>query len=233
MGPITTAALKPPFVPAYLQDTYWWAYVHPNAVKVFERQWLVNAILWGNFAKLRNAALTELGMPVQGRSLQIACVYGDFTSKLLERLAPDASLDVVDVLPIQLNNLRDKCGQDQRLQLLHGDSSELHLADAQYDQTILFFLLHEQPEHVRRKTLSEALRVTKPGGRLIIVDYHLPQRMHPLRYLFKPALRWLEPFALDLWNNEVSTWLPSNIRPEQIRKDTAFGGLYQKLVISV
>src|SRR4051812_39825350 len=37
-------------VPAYLQETYWWAYVHPNAVRLFERQWLVNLILWGNFA---------------------------------------------------------------------------------------------------------------------------------------------------------------------------------------
>ena len=32
-------------IPAYLQQVYWWAYVHPNAVKMFERQWLVNAIL--------------------------------------------------------------------------------------------------------------------------------------------------------------------------------------------
>ena len=36
-------------VPAYLEETYWWAYVHPNAVSLFERQWLVNLILWGNF----------------------------------------------------------------------------------------------------------------------------------------------------------------------------------------
>ena len=42
-------------VPAYLSDTYWWAYIHPSAVNIFERQWLVNAILWGNFAKLRVA----------------------------------------------------------------------------------------------------------------------------------------------------------------------------------
>ena len=48
-------------VPKYLQETYWWAYTHPNAVRVFERQWLVNLILWGNFARLRDAALAEMG----------------------------------------------------------------------------------------------------------------------------------------------------------------------------
>jgi len=29
-------------VPAYLQQFYWWAYVHPWAVRTFERGWLVN-----------------------------------------------------------------------------------------------------------------------------------------------------------------------------------------------
>lgn len=32
-------------IPGYLLRTYWWAYVHPLAVRVFERQWLVNLIL--------------------------------------------------------------------------------------------------------------------------------------------------------------------------------------------
>ena len=42
-------------IPAYLEQTYWWAYVHPWAVRVFEREWLVNMILWGNYARLRDA----------------------------------------------------------------------------------------------------------------------------------------------------------------------------------
>ena len=44
-------------VPLYLSETYWWAYVHPRAIHVFERQWLVNAILWGQFGRLRDLAL--------------------------------------------------------------------------------------------------------------------------------------------------------------------------------
>ena len=100
--------LRPLAIPNYLQETYWWAYVHPNAVSFFERQWLVNLILWGNFARLRDAALAELGREVHGRSLQVACVYGNFTEHLAARVAPGGSLDIVDVLPIQLRNLRQK-----------------------------------------------------------------------------------------------------------------------------
>jgi ubiquinone/menaquinone biosynthesis C-methylase UbiE len=229
-------AMEPPAqlaIPSYLQETYWWAYVHPNAVSFFERQWLVNLILWGNFARLRDAALAELGPEVPGRTLQVACVYGNFSEHLAARIAPGGSLDVVDVLPIQLRNLREKLPASAPVTLHQRDSTALGFADASYDQVILFFLLHEQPEAARRKTLREALRVLRPGGKLVLVDYHLPHRLHPLRYLFRPVLRALEPFALDLWRHEIAQWLPESVGAAQMRKQTYYGGLYQKLVISV
>jgi ubiquinone/menaquinone biosynthesis C-methylase UbiE len=226
-------ALPPEAIPVYLQETYWWAYIHPNAVSFFERQWLVNLILWGNFARLRDAALDELGAAVPGRTLQVACVYGNFTEHLAARVAPGGTLDVVDVLPIQLRNLRQKLPASAPVTLHQYDSAALGFEAASYDQAILFFLLHEQPAAARMRSLSEALRVLKPGGRLVLVDYHLPVRLHPLRYLFRPVLGVLEPFALDLWQHEIAEWLPGSVKPEQIRKQTYYGGLYQKLVITV
>jgi len=220
-------------IPAYLQETYWWAYVHPLAVSLFERQWLVNLILWGNFARLRDAALDDLGRVVHGRTLQIACVYGDFSNRLAARIAPDGWLDIVDVLPVQIGNLRTKLAAGARVTPCLRDSTDLGFGDASYDQAVLFFLLHEQPEAVRRRTLEEAVRVVRPGGRIVIVDYHLPRRAHPLRYLFRPVLHLLEPFALDLWRHEIARWLPASVRAEQIRKETSYGGLYQKLVITL
>ena len=225
--------LQPLAIPRYLQETYWWAYIHPNSVSFFERQWLVNLILWGNFARLRDAALAELGGEVPGRTLQVACVYGNFTEHLAARVAPGGSLDIVDVLPIQLRNLRQKLAPSAPVSLHQYDSTALGFEDASYDQAILFFLLHEQPAAARRQTLREALRVIKPGGKLVLVDYHLPRRLHPLRYMFRPVLRALEPFALDLWEHEIAEWLPESVAPAQIRKETYYGGLYQKLVISV
>lgn len=95
-------------IPEYLQQTYWWAYLHPMGVRLFERQWLVNLILWGNFTRLRDEALQEMGSAIDGKILQVACVYGDFTESLVQRLGPHGFLDVVDVAPIQLSNLAAK-----------------------------------------------------------------------------------------------------------------------------
>jgi len=85
-------------VPHYLTANYWWAYVHPRAIWLFERQWLVNLILWGNYKRLRDAAMSELGDVLPGATLQVACVYGDLTGKLSSRVAAGGGrLDIVDV----------------------------------------------------------------------------------------------------------------------------------------
>lgn len=217
----------PQSVPSYLERHYWWAYVHPNAVRVFERQWLVNLILWGNFGRLRDLALETLGNPVGGRTLQVACVYGNLTERLVDRLDGDARLDVVDILPVQLENLARKLGPAPGATLTLSDSAELKAPDAHYDQVLVFFLLHEQPLETRKRTLAEALRVTKPGGRVLLVDYHRPHLVNPLRLVMTPVLWLLEPFALDLWRDEISTWLPDDVPDLEVHKQTFFGGLYQ------
>ena len=222
-----------PSVPLYLAAHYWWAYVHPKAVKLFERQWLVNLILWGNYAQLRDAALTELGGRLSGRTLQVACVYGDLTNRLGRQVASGGgAIDVIDVLPIQLKNLREKLATDAPVRLLAMDSTDLKLADASYDRALIFFLLHEQPHHYRERTISEALRVVKPGGKIVIVDYALPHWWNPLRYLWRPVLAWLEPFALDLWRQEIVDWLPAPLAARKLCNESFFGGLYQKVVVT-
>jgi ubiquinone/menaquinone biosynthesis C-methylase UbiE len=231
-APSTMSALAPVVIPGYLETTYWWAYLHPNAVRLFERQWLVNLILWGNFAKLRDAALQEMGEVIEGDVLQVACVYGDFTEHLVRRLSPSAHLDVIDVAPIQIKNLHAKLKDQRQVAVLRQDSAALQFADASKDAVVVFFLLHEQPSDVRRKTISEALRVTKPGGKLIFVDYHRPVAISPFRYLMVPILKLLEPFAMDIWRDEIAQWLPADVTPAKLVKQTYFGGLYQKVVIT-
>lgn len=220
-------------VPHYLNAYYWWAYIHPNAVRFFERQWLINLILWGNYARLRDAALEDFEKPLPGRTLQVACVYGDLTPRLLQRISQsDGLLDVIDILPIQLKNLARKLPERPAARLMCMDSAKLDALPASYDRALVFFLLHEQPAPYREKTLSELVRVVRPGGKIVIVDYARPRPWHPLRYLLPPLLARLEPFALDLWREEIAGWLPTSAKV-RLRKRTFFGGLYQKIVITL
>jgi len=223
-----------PEIPEYLQDTYWWAYLHPKSFYFFEREWVVNLILWGNMKRLTEAVLTEMTAEPESRILQVACVYGDFSNRVASHLQKTGSrLDIVDVAPIQIDNVRKKVSAHDNVKAHLQDSTAMAFPDASFDETVVFFLLHEQPEYARRKTVEEAIRVTRPGGKVIFVDYHGPKRKNPMRYVMKPILSTLEPFALDLWRNELPAFMPERIKPEQIDSEFYFGGLYQKIVLTV
>jgi len=230
----TQAMHSVPDIPEYLQDTYWWAYLHPKSFYFFEREWVVNLILWGNMKRLTESVLEEMSLAPRSKVLQVACVYGDFSNRVADHLGKtDSRLDVVDVAAIQIENVKKKLAAHKNIGVHHQDSTSMAFPAASYDQTVVFFLLHEQPEEARRKTVEEAIRVTKPGGKVIFVDYHGPKRSNPMRYVMKPILTWLEPFAMDLWREELPTFMPPGVKPEQIQSDFYFGGLYQKIVLTV
>jgi ubiquinone/menaquinone biosynthesis C-methylase UbiE len=223
-----------PPIPDYLQETYSWAYLHPKSFWFFEREWVVNLILWGNMKKLTNAVLDEMDDLQQSRVLQVACVYGDFSNRLASHLGQSQSkLSVVDVAPIQIRNIENKLRSHDNVSIHHQDSTSLSFPDNSFDETVVFFLLHEQPEDARRKTIAQAIRVTRPGGRVIFVDYHGPSRSNPMRYVMWPILTLLEPFAMDLWRKELPEYMPANITTEQLSSTFYFGGLYQKVILDV
>ena len=217
-------------LPDYLEDNYWWAYLHPKSMRFFEQQWVINSILWGNYARLRDCTLDEMGKTISGRTLQVACVYGNLTPKLAQRHKPDARLDVVDAAPIQLDNLSRKLN-GSKVFLECQDAAKLRFDDSSFDQVLMFFLFHELPNEVRRDAATEALRVLKPGGKLIFVDYHKPVWLHPHRYLMPLIFKTLEPFALELWRGEIADWISVDAPLVSVKKETYFGGLYQKVVV--
>ena len=108
---------------------------------------------------LTDAVLAELDCREHDAVLQVACVYGDFSRRLAAHLeGRQSKLHILDIAPIQLRNVRDKLRDQDNVSLHHQDSGALTFSDECFDQTVVFFLLHEQPKEVRLRTIDEALR---------------------------------------------------------------------------
>ncbi|MDP2744894.1 MAG: methyltransferase domain-containing protein [Dehalococcoidia bacterium] len=55
------------------------------------------------------------------------------------------------------------------------DAIKLPFADESFDASCISFALHDMPLSIRERALKEAVRVTKPKGTIVIVDYALPR----------------------------------------------------------
>ena len=214
-----------PRMPPYLEEVYWWAYLRPASLAVFDHSPIVSAILWGNYNRLKRAAFAEIR---PGQSvLQAACVYGDFSTDLAGHVGGDGRLEVIDVAPLQVDNCRRKLRNFPQAQARLADAAEP--GGGPYDVVCCFFLLHELPDGHTRAVLDGLLSSVAPGGKAIFVDYHNAHPLHPLKPITNLVFRLLEPFAKGLCEHGIADFA-GDAGSFVWRKRTYFGGLYQKVV---
>ena len=55
------------------------------------------------------------------------------------------------------------------------DATLLRFSDDSFDVSCISLALHDMPQTIREKILKEMVRVTKPSGLIMVVDYGLPE----------------------------------------------------------
>lgn len=115
-------------------------------------------------AELANA----LGAAPLGQLLDIGTGTGRMAELLADRaervVALDKSLEMLRIARARLQHI-----PADKIELVQGDFTDLPFADAEFDTVVLHQVLHfaQHPEIA----LREAARVTRPGGRIAIVDF--------------------------------------------------------------
>ncbi|MEM7586990.1 MAG: metalloregulator ArsR/SmtB family transcription factor [Acidobacteriota bacterium] len=99
-------------------------------------------------------------------------VVGDLgcgTGRTSEALAPHvATVYAVDGSRAMLEAARERLTAYDNIRFREGELEQLPIEDHRLNASILFLALHHTPDP--NQVLSEARRVTRPGGRLLIVD---------------------------------------------------------------
>jgi len=218
--------------PEYLAHYYWWAYLAPFGVWFFSHHFIINLILFGQYRRLLDTLMQHLHTAPCGRMLQLTCAYGKLTPTLA---GLTDELHLTDVASIQLKIAGDGLARRHRSALMARMNAEsLAYATNSFDTVVIFFLLHELPTAARQRALSEALRVLKPGGRLLIAEYGINCNRHPLHRI--TPLRWiiehLEPFLHDFQHEDLPAQLEKHAMKhgkslQQTSEKELFGGFYR------
>ncbi len=141
-----------------------------------------------SFSKQRTRSL-ELADLRPGERLLID---GCGTGLDLPHIPRSLQVDAIDLSPGMLAKASEKAkilGLDARLQTM--DAQHLQFEDASFDCVLLHLIVAIVPDPL--KCLQEAVRVLKPGGRIMLFDkyFYGPGRPRLIRRLLNPLMKRL------------------------------------------
>ncbi|MGI9570011.1 MAG: class I SAM-dependent methyltransferase [Desulfobulbia bacterium] len=165
--------------------------------------------------------------PKEGmRVLDVGCGTGT-TLSLYHKVG--CIVSGLDSSPAMLKEAEKKL-KDQA-ELLLGDASEMEYSEKFFDLVVGMFTLHEIHPNIRSKVLKEMIRVLKPEGRILLIDYHPGLIRFPKGWRYRAVIYFFEIAAgrkhfknfRDFLNNKG---IPGLIAREKltIEKNKVVGG---------
>lgn len=160
----------------------------------------------------RKKAINTLKKDKPKTILDLACGTGDLSIASL-KLNPEKIIGI-DISEKMVDIGRKKIRQkkyDDRIELLVADSENLPFNDASFEAvTVAFGVRNFENLH---KGLSEALRVLKPGGNLVILEFSKPDRF-PVKQLYFFYFSKILPWLGRLFSRDDSAYhyLPDSVK---------------------
>lgn len=182
---------------------------------VAERYDATNGVLsLGQDRLWRRAVVRALDVRPGERVLDLAAGTGTSTEPFADSGAPAVACD------FSLGMLRVGKRRRPDLDFVAGDATRLPYADASFDAVTISFGLRNVVDPQR--ALTEMLRVTRPGGRLVVCEFSRPS-WGPWRTVYTEYLmRALPPVARRVSSNPAAyVYLAESIRAWPDQRDLA------------
>lgn len=123
------------------------------------------------FSRVRDRIARSVNARNGSRILDVATGTGGLAFAFAKR-----GYDVVGIdLSEDMLRVADGMNEYQNLRFEVADAADMPFEDSHFDVSCISLGLHDMPLAIREKTVAEMVRVTKPRGIILIVDYALPQ----------------------------------------------------------
>jgi demethylmenaquinone methyltransferase/2-methoxy-6-polyprenyl-1,4-benzoquinol methylase len=156
--------------------------------RIARRYDLVNTVLSaGTDGGWRRRAARATGLKPGGSALDVACGSGKLTAQLARIAGPKGHVVGLDFSTQMLEVAQH---EHPALEFREGDALHLPFDDATFDASTIAFGLRNLADPVRG--LREMLRVVKPGGRAVILEFVRPPR-GPVGSAYRIYLKTLLP----------------------------------------
>lgn len=160
---------------------------------------LINDLQSAGLHRLWKRRMVRLaGVGPGDRALDVCCGTGDVTRRLARSGAEVVGVDFSEaMLEVARARARRWGTAGERVRFLQADAMHLPFAEETFDAVTVAYGLRNLADW--REGLRELVRVTRPGGRVVILDFGKPERSW-WRRLYFGYLRWVVP----LWGAWVA-----------------------------
>ena len=138
---------------------------------------IMNDLMSGGIHRLwKRFTIEASGVRAGQQILDIAGGTGDLSAKFAKRVGPEGKVVLADINSSMLNVGRDKLydhGCANNLEFVQADAQHLPFADNTFDCITIAFGLRNVTD--KDLALQSMLRVLKPGGRLLILEFSKPK----------------------------------------------------------
>ena len=196
--------------PAYFRRAFHWqtdGYLSRHSAQLYDLS--VEVLFLGCADVMRRQVIPPMvrfarrasGPPL--RILDVGCGTGRTLAQIAAAL-PGQQYHGVDLSPWYLEEARQQLSGVPDVSLLADSAEELPYRDDYFDVVTSVFLFHELPRRVRRRVMSELVRVLRPGGLLVIEDSaQLSEAEDLAPFLRGFGDRMHEPFYRDYLRDDL------------------------------
>jgi demethylmenaquinone methyltransferase/2-methoxy-6-polyprenyl-1,4-benzoquinol methylase len=155
----------------------------------------------------RDRAVDLAAVPAGGRALDVATGTGDLAVKLAERVGPAGEVIGSDFAPAMLDRARAKSAA---VRWDWANAMDLPYRDGEFDAVTVGFGARNFSDLDRG--LTEMARVTRPGGRVVVLEITTPTRP-PLSTFFSLWFDRVVPaIGRIAGDSEAYAYLPSSVK---------------------